>query len=405
MISVLFIRYWEFVSDAYGIRCPIPGAAGNAQERSDGKMRMKGLGETGEAMTDNTVSIIATGEILIHDRIVENALRADGSYDFNPVFDHVREEIAGADIRMANTEVIIGGEELGISGYPRFNLPYELADAIANAGFNITLQASNHSLDRDGDGIRNCVKYWRRHHPNVNVVGIYDNKEDADRICYISHNTIKIAVLNYTQGTNEIELPKDMLWCVNLMSEEKVKNDIEEARRNADFVIVCPHWGTEYRLSEDEYQRKWVGMMAQWGADLIIGTHPHVFEPVVRIKDALCAYSLGTFVNWTAGISGEDEGVANRVIGTMFKAKLQRDKTTKKVRITSYELVPVVVHLSGEKHGVTVYRFFDYPEELAKENEIIKQDEAFSIDYCKNLIRKVFGEKLGENLSILPPHS
>ena len=98
---------------------------------------------------DDIVSIIVTGEILIHDRIVENALRADGSYDFNFVFDQLREEIAGADIRMANTEVIIGGKELGISGYPRFNLPYELADAIANAGFNVTLQACNHSLDFD----------------------------------------------------------------------------------------------------------------------------------------------------------------------------------------------------------------------------------------------------------------
>jgi len=88
-------------------------------------------GESKEAKMDDIVSIIVTGEILIHDRIVENALRADGSYDFNFVFDQLREEIAGADIRMANTEVIIGGKELGISGYPRFNLPYELADTIA----------------------------------------------------------------------------------------------------------------------------------------------------------------------------------------------------------------------------------------------------------------------------------
>jgi poly-gamma-glutamate synthesis protein (capsule biosynthesis protein) len=350
-------------------------------------------GESKEAKMDDIVSIIVTGEILIHDRIVENALRADGSYDFNFVFDQLREEIAGADIRMANTEVIIGGEELGISGYPRFNIPYELADAIANAGFNVTLQASNHSLDRDGEGIRNCVNYWRRHHPNVRVVGIYDNKEDADRICSLRHNGIKIAILNYTQGTNEIGIPEDMPWCINLMSEDKVKKDIEEAKRRADFVIVCPHWGTEYSLSEDEYQKKWARMMAEWGADLIIGTHPHVFEPVVWIKDTLCAYSLGTFVNWTAAVSPEDEGVANRVIGTMLKAQLQRDKTTQRVKLISFELVPVVVHLSEEKQGVTVYRFSDYTEELAEKNAIIKQDEAFSIDYCKNLFCKVFGEK------------
>lgn len=351
-----------------------------------------------EEKRDDTVSIIATGEILIHDRIAENALSADGSYNFNHIFDHVRDEIAGADIRMANTEVIIGGKELGISGYPRFNLPYELADAIANAGFNVTLHASNHSLDRDEYGIRNCVNYWRSHYPNIRVVGIYDKKEDADKICYIQHNNIKIAILNYTQGTNEIKLPVDMPWCVNLMLEEKVKSNIEEAKRNADFVIVCSHWGTEYSLSEDEYQRKWAEMMAQWGADLIIGTHPHVFEPVVWIKDTLCAYSLGTFVNWTACTSEEDEGVANRVIGTMFKAKLQRDKKNKKVKIISYELVPVVVHLSKKKQGVAVYKFFDYPEELANKNEIIKQDEAFSIEYCKNLIRKVYGERFNKNL-------
>ena len=213
---------------------------------------------TEEETSASTLTLKMVGDILLHTPVEESCQKADGSYDFSALFANVKEEVQAADVALVNQEVIIGGEELGISGYPAFNAPYEVADALVDTGFDVILHATNHAMDKGKRGITNCLANWETAYPDVNVVGINESQEAQDTITVLEENGIRIAILNYTYGLNEIELPSDMPYAVNLLEEKKVTDDIAKAKEESDFVIVCPHWGTEYRLQPDNMQEKWM---------------------------------------------------------------------------------------------------------------------------------------------------
>ncbi len=347
--------------------------------------------ETEEDSDDFTV--IMVGDILLHDGIERCALREDGSYDFTEVFRHTKGEIEEADLAIVNEEVIIGGKELRVSGYPSFNAPYEIADDLADTGFDVICHATNHALDRGKKGIENCLSYWRENHPDIKTVGIYTSKSDSNEICIYEKDGFRIAVLNYTYGTNGIPLPQDMPYAVNLLNEDKVRADIKKAEKAADFTIVCPHWGTEYNLGISEMQKKWAKVFANLGADLIIGTHPHVIEPVEEIvtddkRVVPVYYSLGNFINWT---SGTGKGVANRMVGAMADVTLARDGNGK-VFVKEYKARPIVSHVEPETDGSTVYFLSDYTQAKSFLNEIRSRDPQFSYVYCEELCEDILGE-------------
>ncbi len=345
-----------------------------------------------------SISLIMVGDILLHDRVEESALRSDGSYDFTAVFANVREEIQAADLSLVNQEVIIGGTELGISGYPAFNAPYEIGDALVDAGFDVVCHSTNHALDKGKKGLLNCLSFWRENHPEIAMLGIHDSQESQDTIYVYEQDGIKIAVLNYTYGTNGIALPQDMPFAVDLLDKERVAADLQEAEKIADFTVVCPHWGTEYALGVSAAQKEWTQIFLKNGADLVLGTHPHVIEPIEWVKDEeqglemLVYYSLGNFVNWT---SGTGEGVSNRMVGGMAQVTLERAEDGK-VHITDYGVMPLVCHVEQGMDGVTVYALSDYTEELAERNAIIQQDAAFSLEYCRELCHKVWEREMGD---------
>ena len=343
-----------------------------------------------EAFNGQKVTLVMVGDILLHTPVAESGLQADGSYNFDALFSNVKEEITSADLALVNEEVIIGGEELGISGYPSFNAPYELGDALVNAGFDVVLHATNHALDQGKKGIKNCLSFWENKHPKMAVLGINGSKEAQDNAIYLyEQNGIRIAILNYTYGTNGIALPSDMPYAVNLLEKEKVITDIARAKEQADFVVVCPHWGIEYQLEPSVEQEYWTQIFAENGVDLVIGTHPHVIEPIEWVDDMLVYYSLGNFVNWTAS---EGDGITNRMVGGMAEITVGKDENGE-VFILDYGVEPLVCHLTEGTNGVTTYLLSDYTEEMAKENAIIKQDEAFSKEYCENLCEEVWGER------------
>ena len=343
---------------------------------------------TADPDSEPEITLIMVGDILMHTPVAESAETEDGGYDFSAVFANMQEEIQEADLALVNQEVIIGGAELGISGYPNFNAPYELGDALSDAGFDVILHATNHALDKGKRGLVNCMAFWEENHPEKAVLGIHGSQEDQQEIYVYEQEGIRIAILNYTYGTNGIPLPEDMPYGVDLLEKERVVSDLQRANELADFVIVCPHWGTEYRLEESKVQREWAQLFAAGGADLVLGTHPHVIEPVEWVDDTLVYYSLGNFVNWT---SGTGEGVANRMVGGMARVTVGLDEEGKAV-ITDYCVEPLVCHLETGFGGVTVYPLAEYTEELAERNEIIKQDGSFSLEYCRELSERVFGE-------------
>ncbi len=340
---------------------------------------------------DTSVNIIMVGDILLHTPVEEAAKNDEtGIYDFDFIFDNSKDKISSADIAIANEEVIIGGEELKVSGYPAFNAPYEIGDALYDAGFDVICHATNHALDKGKKGIINCLSYWRSAHPDMIVTGIYDNEADAsyESIPVIEKNGIRIAILNYTYGTNGISPPADMPYAVSMLDKERVISQLDIAEREADFTIVCPHWGIEYNLGISSDQEKWALLFIEHGADAVIGTHPHVIEPLKIIDDVPVYYSLGNFVNWT---SGTGKGVANRMVGAMADITISR-KSDGSVSIDECLVRNYVCHVESGDENVRVYPLEEYSDELALKNEIIKQDSSFSRQYCESLVESVYSE-------------
>ena len=349
--------------------------------------------ELREENEEPTVTITMVGDVLLHTRVDESCQLPDGSYDFSPLFANVRDVVQKSDIALVNQEVILGGKELGISGYPAFNAPYEVADALAETGFDVVLHATNHAMDKGKKGIVSCLLNWEEKYPDITVLGIYDSQKSQDTVTVLEENGIKIAILNYTYGLNGIPLPSDMPYAVGLLKEEKVKSDIAQARELADFVVVCPHWGTEYCLQPDAMQEKWTEFFAENGVDLVIGTHPHVIEPVEWVENEatgnrmLVYYSLGNFVNWT---SGSGAGVANRMVGGMAEVTVSLNEKGE-AYISDYGVEALVTQVENGYGGVSTYFLRDYTEQMAQKNEIVKQDAAFSKEYCRKLCDSVWG--------------
>ncbi|MBQ7584207.1 MAG: CapA family protein [Lachnospiraceae bacterium] len=338
----------------------------------------------------DTVTIVMAGDVLMHDKVIRSGLRTDGSYDFDGLFSHVKNKIGAADIAIVNQETILGGKELGYTGYPSFNSPTEVGDAEAKAGFDVILQGTNHALDRSARGIENCLSFWDKTYPDIEVLGIHDSEKDRQEICIIECKGIKTAILNYTYGTNGIQMPKGKGYLVDYLDEKRVREDIAKAEKQADFTIVCPHWGTEYSLEVSSYQEKWAQIFLECGADLCIGTHPHVIEPMEVLKDDKghempVYYSLGNFVNYT---SGTGKGVMNRMVGGIAEIKIGRDKSGR-VRVLENSVRPIVCHLSKEE--IAAYYLDDYTAELAGRNLIRAQDPDFSLEACEELADKVWG--------------
>ncbi len=347
-----------------------------------------------ESAATQEITVVMAGDILLHTPVEESALQEDGSYNFNAVFARTADDIQAADLAIVNQEVIIGGKELGISGYPSFNAPYEAGDALVEAGFDVVCHGTNHALDKGTKGVENCLRFWEETYPDIAVLGINGSQDMQNDIYIYEQDGIRIAILNYTYGTNGIALPEDMPYAVDLLEEKKVLSDIERAEKEADFTIVCPHWGTEYRLEPDAYQEKWAALFLENGVDLVLGTHPHVIEPIEWLTDEetghemLVYYSLGNFVNWT-GSSGA--GIANRMVGGMADVTIGRNEAGEVV-ILDYGVNALVCHLEEGVNNVTTYALADYTDALAKRNAIIAQDADFSKEYCENLCDDIWGD-------------
>ena len=341
---------------------------------------------------EDELDLVMAGDVLLHLRLAYWSENGKGGYDFNPIFKLIKPIIKKADLAIVNQETILGGKELGVSGYPTFNGPYELGDAIANAGFDVVLQSNNHSLDKGMLGIYNCLNFWKKY-PKIKTVGINTSEAQKKKLCIYKKNGIKVAILNYTYGTNGIPLPKDMPYAVNYLVKDEVINDIKRAEKEADFTIVCPHWGTEYFRGISDYQKIWSKIFVENGVDLVLGAHPHVIEPINYVTDKktdhkmLVYYSLGNFVNSTMS----DGRVGDRYVGGIAKVKLKRGADNK-VRIAKYGVKATVMHNGGTKYGSRVYPLSKYTEELAKKNVMKAQDYMFSLEFCKKICDEVWGK-------------
>lgn len=257
-----------------------------------------------------SIKLLMVGDNLINDKIY-NAMKTNDTYDFKPIYTYIKEINKDYDLAYYNQETILGGSSIGVSSYPAFNSPYEVGDATIDAGFNLVSLATNHTLDRGEQAIINSRDYWNSK-DNVLAVGSYSSNEEKDKIQILKKNNITYTMLNYTYGTNGIKVPSNKEYLVNVWPctgndpstdtkyqeyKNTVKEDIEKVRDKVDLLIVAIHWGIEYKYTPNEYQKDMASYLASLGVNIIIGTHPHVVEPITYIDNTLVIYSLGNFVS------------------------------------------------------------------------------------------------------------
>lgn len=339
--------------------------------------------EVTNEVTEDTdeVTLLAVGDDLIHTPVYKSGLQSDGTYNYDSFFANIKDELDTTDIKVINQETVLVKDASSYSGYPCFGSPYAIGDAIKKAGFNVVLQATNHAYDKGETGIMDSLDYWNN--TGIKVLGIHKDATDADKICVIEKNGIKIAMLNYTYGLNGFKVPDGKDYLVDtLYDKNKVVSDIKKAKQVSDVVIVFPHWGTEYVYDPTSYQTDYAQTMADAGADIIIGGHPHVVEPLEYIKSSdgrtvPVYYSLGNF------ISAQDE--KPRMLGGM--AYVTIDKTDDEVNIKT-ELLPVVTHNEGYRKPYTAYMLKDYTDSLAQSHRM-----HLSLDYLTDLWNSIVEDK------------
>lgn len=357
-------------------------------------------GETPTAQTETTtapaeettnmisrVSLVAVGDNLIHNTLISAGEQEDGTLDYTSFYANIKNDISSADVAVINQETILGGSAFEYTGYPTFNSPWEIGTAAIDAGFDIFTCATNHSLDKGYSGIEQECKFFSEH-PEVVHVGTNTSQEEYNSILYYEKNGIKFAILNYTYGTNGIPIPEGREWCVNMMDKDKITTDVKAARENADVVIVFPHWGTENSTEVSDYQREYVSLFSELGVDIVIGTHPHVLQPVEWVtnettgKKMLVYYSLGNFISHQTSL--------NQLCGGM--AQIQIEKKGDEVSITSAKLTPVVCWYKSTngKYAFSVYKLSDYTEELGTSHAQSGATPEYFTKYAQEIVPEEF---------------
>ncbi|MCH3967113.1 MAG: CapA family protein [Atopobiaceae bacterium] len=346
--------------------------------------------------TSTSIDLMMVGDVLVHQGVWQSGLQGDGSYNFDHLFAHMADDAAAADIALVNQETILGGTQMGLSTYPSFNSPQEIGDAEAAIGITHVTCASNHCLDMGYAGIQSELDFWHASHPEVTPLGIAESQEAHDAITVFEKDGFKVALLNYTYGTNVGSLPSEAPWCCDILDEPTVTQGVADAREQADLVVLMPHWGTEYDLGSDDYQRGWAQTLCDAGVDVVIGTHPHVIEPVEVMAGAdghkmLVFWSLGNFVSCQAE--------AARMVGGMAKVSMVKDSSG--ARVSSYEFDPLVDQKVSGTAAMTTYHLAEYTDELASQNGILSQDPTFSLQYCKDLCAQVLGSGFDAEACVL----
>ncbi len=246
--------------------------------------------------------IMANGDLLYHDLLYYSAEQADGSYDFSENFTYVKPWLEQADLVLGDFEGTIN-PDYPLAGYPFFNTPEQVVQAIKEAGYDVVDLAHNHILDSGLEGVATTAQAFKD--AGIEPIGVYpDQPRDQAPLVIREVNGIKIALLAYAYGFNGLEAglsPEEYEAVLSDLDEKKMEAEIKRAEKEADITIVMPQMGEEYRLEPTEEQIELYHKMVDWGADLVFGGHPHVPEPTETLeKDGeskFIIYSMGNFIS------------------------------------------------------------------------------------------------------------
>lgn len=246
-------------------------------------------------------TVTFAGDMMQHKAQIQSAFRDSTAYRYDECFSNVKPVISEATLAVCNLEAPLAGTPY--SGYPTFSAPDEFAHAIADAGFDVMLTANNHCMDKGNRGLIRTLDVLDS--LNIQHLGTYRNKEERDSLhpLIVTANNFRLALLNYTYGTNGFEVKPPCI--VNTIDTLQIAADLDKARRmRPDCIIVCIHWGEEYQLEQNAGQERLARWLVENGADHVIGSHPHVIQPTMLINDQysqttrhVIAYSQGNFIS------------------------------------------------------------------------------------------------------------
>jgi poly-gamma-glutamate capsule biosynthesis protein CapA/YwtB (metallophosphatase superfamily) len=337
--------------------------------------------------TTATVHLIGVGDNLIHEGIYKQAQKRAGGvgYDFSYAYEEIEDIIRNADIASINQETVMASI-FAPSSYPMFNSPQELGKHLVNIGFDVFNQANNHTIDKGAKGILSTLDFWDTQSA-ATVVGVYRNQADADRIRTVERNGVVFSFIGMTELTNGLSLPKDSeIVLERTANEERIQAQIQKAKQISDVVVVNAHWGVEYTHVPNQMQTTLAKKMIEWGADIILGHHPHVIQPIEYIertdgtKGVVC-YSLGNF------ISAQEFGP--RMIGGMLDVIVEKNFETNQIELKQVHFLPTVTHYGANYTNIKVYPLSKYTKGLALSHGVRAKTKDFSYEYIEKLVKSV----------------
>lgn len=350
---------------------------------------------TEEVFKPTSAKLVAVGDNLMHRSCTLSAKNADGTYDFTKYFANMADIFKAADLAVISQDTVLGGIELGATSTETgiFNTAVELADGMADAGINVVLAANNHIMDEGSAGLNTMMSYFSTKYPNITLLGVNNSREAKDEPVYVETNNIKIAMINYSYGSNQTADLDASPYLLNQYDEDWLSDILKQAREEADFIIAFPFWGEQNSMDYTQEQERQAQFLADNGVDLIIGSYPHVVEPVKWITAengdrTLVYYSLGNFQSIQNTVENMLGGQANVTISK------EEDGT----HISDYSLDFVVTHYEQRESSeyydiVTTYPLADYTNDLAARHGMsVSGNEEFNLASLQGLSSQILSK-------------
>ena len=339
------------------------------------------------------VRLMAVGDNLIHNSIYQQAQKRAGGtgYDFRFAYDNVRDILAQADLSVINQETPVAGAIAPPASFPMFNSPVELGDEVYSLGFRAVNLSNNHMLDQWSKGVLASLDYWESKE-GVVTSGAYRNEEDFKKTRLLEVNGITFGFVSATYGYNGLQLPAGSELILPLLEDEdRIRAAVEAARAAADVVVASMHWGNENSQTVIEAQRSLARKLADWGADIILGTHPHVLQgmewlerPAEQGGRVFVAYSLGNFIS--------AQSQPKQLIGGILDMEVTKDNQTGKITLATPKFKPVITQYGGGYSNLHVVPWTSYTPELANSHGV-RRESSFSYEYCKNLLQETIPQE------------
>jgi len=318
--------------------------------------------------------MIFVGDVMQHDGQIEAARNsANDTYEYEDGFKFVKPILNQYDLRVANLEVTLAGAPY--KGYPQFSAPDELSETLVNSGFNVILTANNHSCDRGSKGVVRTLDVLDK--LGVKHTGTFRSIAERNKNypLMIEENGIRIAMLNYTYGTNGLSVSAPLI--INYIDSAVIKKDVERAKElKADYIVCNMHWGTEYKPLPNNYQKRFESYCYDLGVDMVIGGHPHVVQPIekknIENQEKLTVWSLGNFVSnmkvrYTRG-------------GVMVGASIKKSNGSTKLKDVNHWFVYVHPKQEGKIKQYYIlpdFNYIDYREDFMSSSDLQKMSEFF----------------------------